>query len=348
MICRRIAREGPEHRDLAPGEPGLDHEGVVAVALGLSPEQRHDQRLDPLLQSIDLDAAAALSLQRHVMQPDTAALVAAARLDPIGPLVDDGEAEILEKRHALRERARRAAGEDLEAGSRRCLAIAAVEVDAARAIRREALDAGDVGKTIRRIERLAIGGAEGLAIAGVERCGGSGILGGLQNLLQTVGPGSHDLADCSFEFVARDIGRLALVAADDVMGAGKEAIGIGRVGGGKPALIDLGQILAHLAADGRVVAILRDIDQNGNETIELVDPRQRSDARPFRELQDIQREFQQRVFIDLEELVPRIALHHMAEATSRIAVIGEAGALEDARHLVTDIGDRAGGGIIGR
>ena len=78
-----------------------------------------------------------------------------------------------------------------------------------------------------------------------------------------------------------DLRRLAAGAADDEMHAGQPAFRKGRIVGRQAAFEDCLQIGADLLAHDAVVAVARDEDENGNETIELVDAHQRPDARPL-------------------------------------------------------------------
>src|SRR6266478_9961140 len=66
---------------------------------------------------------------------------------------------------------------------------------------------------------------------------------------------------------------------------------------------------AHRAA----IALARHVDQDGGEAIETVAPRQYPYPRPLVELEHRQRELIERVLVDLEQLVARIAFQHVEE-----------------------------------
>ena len=97
-------------------------------------------------------------------------------------------------------------------------------------------------------EGLAIGGAERVGVAGGERAGARPADADVERVAQGVRPGAHDVGDALLERLAGDLRRLALVAADDVVGARERAFRIGRIGGGEAALEDAGEEFADAAA----------------------------------------------------------------------------------------------------
>ena len=126
----QVARQGPHHRHLAPAHPAAQDQGVVAVRFGASAQHRHERGLEPLLEiGVDGDRPPVGGLQRHVVQPDGRRRRPRARRDAVGALVDDAEAVILDHRHAVGQRQRRALGEDLQVEAVRLLAVAAIDVD---------------------------------------------------------------------------------------------------------------------------------------------------------------------------------------------------------------------------
>ena len=346
----QIAAERPQQGSLAPGKAGSEDELVEAVGFGEAAELRHQRRLDRRIEMLDVDLPAAGAFQRHVVQPDTRIGAGRAVLlgsDVEGALVDNAEAHILQHRHALGERDRGAAREQLEIGSGRPVAVAAIEIDRTRPLRRQLLQHVDVDQRILGRVALAIGGAEGLGIAlGEGPGGGTGLLR-VERVLEAVAPGADDRGDAGFQRVAVDLGRATLVAPDDVVGAGERSLRIGRIGGGDAALVDAGEEFADAPAHRGVVTILRDEDERRDEAVELVGAGERADARPLGQLHDVEGEALQRLDIDLEELVAREGVEHVVERATGIARRVEAGALEHARDLETQIRDGAGAAGIG-
>ena len=151
-----------------------------------------------------------------------------------------------------------------------------------------------------------------------------------------------------FSSVSRgDLRRLALVAADDVMGARERAFRIGRIGGGDAALEDAGQELADAAARIGVVAVLRHEDEHRDEAVELVArasarTRGRSDRFMMSRAKSVER-----VLVDLEQFVARIVFENVAQRAARIARRVEARARDDLLDLVAQIRHFAGGVGVG-
>ncbi len=131
------------------------------------------------------------------------------------------------------------------------------------------------------------------------------------------------------------------------MHAHQQAFGKERIEGAHAALVGGGEIIADRRADAAVEAIARHIDENRDEAVEAVAPRQHAHARPFVELQDGEREFVERVLVDLKQLVARIGLQHIHQRLAGMAVLIEPGAADDLIDLAPQIRDRAGRARIG-
>ena len=129
---------------------------------------------------------------------------------------------------------------------------------------------------------------------------------GGERLVQAVGPAAHDVFDRAVERGAVDIRRFALVAADDEVDAHQRAFREERIEGAHAAVEGRGEILADPRPDLAVVAVARNVDQDRDEAVEAVAPRQHAHARALVELQDGERELIERVFVDLEQFVARI------------------------------------------
>ena len=340
------ARDGAQQRHVAPGEPGREHEPVVAVVLGGAAHDGKKTGLERFLAVGKLDRLTRGAFEHHVVEPD---LRGVARLDVIGALVDHAEAHVFQDRHARRERDRFFAGEDLEPGGGLRLAGIAIELDAERALPRQALDDAHVGNRAGRRIDFAVVDRERVAVAGGQRVAAFAVVRGSDRRLEPVPPAAHDPFNRALEALAIRIGGLAGVALDDEMHAHQRAFGEERVEGAHAALIGHGQIVADLSPDAAVIALARDIDEHRHEAVEAVAPRQHAHARPLVELQDRERNLIKRLVVDLEQLVARIGLQHVDQRLAGMALRVEAGAADDVIDLAPQIGNGAGrAGVGGR
>ena len=337
----QVAGHRPDHGDVAPAEPGFEDERVERVRFGEAAEQGQQRRLDRALDGGDVEGAAAGPLQRHVVQPDAGAPIGAGRRHVVGALVDDAEAEILEERHPFGQEQAGSGREDLQVDARLRIAFAPVEVDGARPRVGQALERLDVGDGVLGVEGFAIGGVEGVAVARRERTGAPAPDPVGERLAEAVAPRARDRGDAVFQDVALDNRRRAFVAADDVVGSGQEPFRIGRVSGRQAAVVNGRQELADAAADGGIVAVLGDEDEDGHEAIELIDAGEGADARPLRQVHDLDGEAVERVLVDLEQLVARIGVEHVEKRAAGMAARVEAGSGDHLRHLEAEIGHRA-------
>jgi hypothetical protein len=325
--------------------PGLQHEAVEAVGFGQSPEQGEQGRLDEILDLVDLDRSAGGALQGHVVEPHP--VRQAGGDHPVGALVDHPEAEVFQQGHPVGERQRQAAREDLEVDAGLVVAVAAVEVHGPRARLRELLEKADVLDGLLGPEGLPIGGAEGVRIAGRQGARPRAADGVGELIAQGIAPGADDAGDALLQGLLGHLRRLALVAADDVVGARQGPFRIGRVGRRHAALVDAREELPDADAHAGVVAVLRHEDEHRHEAVELVGAGQRPHAGALRQVHDVDGEVVERLLVDLEQLVAGIALEHVEERAARIARRIEAGAGDDLRHLVAKIRHLAGGVGVG-
>ena len=125
------------------------------------------------------------------------------------------------------------------------------------------------------------------------------------------------------------------------MDARERALGLRDIGGGHAAAIGRGEIGADAHPHVGVVFVAGDEDEDGDEAVELVRPRQSADARALVEHQDLDDEAVERLDVDLPQLVARIFLQDMDDRLAGMAFRVEAGALEDLGDLVAQIGDLA-------
>src|SRR3546814_16563432 len=66
----QVLRIGAQHRDLAPGQAGPQHQPVEAVVLHAPVPHRREGFLERLLDPAELDVAAVAPAQREVVDPD--------------------------------------------------------------------------------------------------------------------------------------------------------------------------------------------------------------------------------------------------------------------------------------
>ena len=332
-----VAGIGTQDIGLARCKGGFRHQHVEAVALQLAGENTVERGFERAFERGNIDRAALGALKRHIVQPMRRGALTLGH-DAVGPLVDDGEAEVFQHWHAARERNRVGVGEDLEAGAVLVVASLAIEIEGEGRLVVQALQRRDVDDRFRGREGLAIGGIEGIrpgAAPGSDlvcRC-----LHG-EAIAEIVGPGADDGGDIGLQRLAGDHRGFPLDAANDVMRAREWTFGIGGIGSREPPVVDLREVSADPETHAGIVAILRDIDHHGDEAVEAICPRQRPETRPLGKREHVHREAEQRVEIDLKQLVTRIAFEHVRQCLAGMAGRIEPGAIEHARDLVPEIG----------
>ena len=126
------------------------------------------------------------------------------------------------------------------------------------------------------------------------------------------------------------------------MHAHQRAFGEGRIERRDPALVDAGEIGADGRARRGVVALARHEHHDRDEAVEAIAPRQHAHARALVEMHDGEHELEQRVLVDLEQLVARVMLQHGRERLAGMAVRIEAGAAHQVVDLAPQIRDGAG------
>ena len=317
-----IFRQGAEQFDVDPVQAGLGGELVEAVAFGGAAPDREDALFDEAGVG---QLGAGRRFQHHVVHPGVADAIGG---DGVGRLVDDAEAEVFQHRHAGRERDGGAAMVDLEAIAA-VIAVAGAELDGDGAVVGEAIDDADIGE--RLLGRVAglVAGREGVAI-GLDEAAVVGERGEL------VAEAEGQFGDGVFEFVAVGSRRRAAIAADDEMDADEVAFGEARIVGRDAAVIDGLQVLADAGADVAVVAVAGDEDQDRDEVVEAVDAGEDPDARPVDEGGDGGGEFEELVFVDLEQFVARVGIERVHQRLAGMACRIEGGAAHDLGNLAPD------------
>ena len=144
------ARQRADQRHVAPAERTGQRERVIAVVLGGAAHHHQEGGFQPRLVGVEIDEAAVVALEQHVVQPEAFAIL---RRDAIGALVDHAEAHVLQHRHALRQRQRPRQAPHLQADLAALFRVAVAEIDAERPLRGERFDHADVvGGGGRRID----------------------------------------------------------------------------------------------------------------------------------------------------------------------------------------------------
>ena len=111
------------------------------------------------------------------------------------------------------------------------------------------------------------------------------------------------------------------------MDARQAAFREGRIVGREAAVEDGLEIGADLLAHDGIVAVARHEDDDRDETVELVDARQRPDARPLDQAEDRFGMLAQGRHGDLEQFVARIGFEHVGQRLAGMVVGIEAGLL---------------------
>ncbi len=344
----QIARQGAQQRHLPPCQPGDEHQRVVAVVLGVGAHDGGEAVVEPPLGGFEIDRTVPDEFQQHVVQPELLR-VRAAGLGVIGALVDDPEPHVLEHRHALRQRQRAAVAPQLEA-SRADIVVAgsALEVDAERGVGRHRLEGRDVLHRGRGSKGVAIGRRKCPAVTGEEIAGQDRIVDAGERLEQEIRPRLREARHFGFEPRAVRMGEFAVGARDDEMHADQRTFREVRHERRDLAVERGRQQPADGGTRSAAVRLARHVDQDGDEALEPVVARQHPHARPFAELQDDRREVEQRLLVDLEQLVARIGIQHVGERLAGMAVGAVSGAREDAGDLAAQVGNVAGRAGIGR
>ena len=344
----QVATERPEEGGLPPEEGGFEDEAVVAIGFRGSVGDGEHRSLERPFQGVEIDRDTGGALDQHVVQPDSGAVFDPCRHDPIGALVDDAEAEILQAGHPVGQGDGGAPREDLQPDLRGRVALSAAELHGPRLAVAEALEDRHVGDCDLRLEIVPVGGRERVAVAGGQHARLVAAVSLRERLAQCVAPGPDQGGDAGFE------GRWVLLRAarvgqaDDVVDPGEGALRIVRVGGTQPAAIGLGEVGADPASYRRIVAVLRNVDEERHEAAEPVRAREHAHSRPVGQSCDGQGEPVEPLDVDLEQIVARIALQYREEASPSMARRVETGALDHRLHLPAQDRNLAGGAGIGR
>ena len=256
------------------------------------------------------------------------------------------EAEILEHRHAARERDGAVTRENLDTDFRGIVGVAAIGARDHGPAGAEGGHAGDVAQGFVRREGFAVGGVEGADEGAGPFPVAAGQVGTHQQVPETLVPGAGERDDLVFDLGGvrlRMAGREADLEVHARHRAGVEV----RLEGAQFALVGLGEHGAHALAQGGVIGFARDEDERGDEPVELVAAQE--DFRPGTADQ-VERAHHHRAKqgrAGLEEFVARPGLDQVGERLFRVSARGGAGGGHDLLHAAAHEGNRARGLVIG-
>ena len=156
-----------------------------------------------------------------------------------------------------------------------------------------------------------------------------------QGITQTIVPGPHGLCDELFELIHIDLGGCARGQAHDHMDARERGLGELYLRFDRRCVQPLAHQIFDLVADLRVIAVARDEDHAGVETIECVAAHEYAYAIPLVEIDDAAHDTNQVGHARLEELIAWIRLEHMNHGLAVVAGRIEPEMIDDALDLVT-------------
>ena len=304
----QIAGIGPQHRCFPCRQFRQQDETVEGVVVRPSSEGGQKGLLKPPGVPFESEGGLVAQLKFHVVQDHGVQVVVGTDVDVECLLADDAEAEILQKRHAARQGQMFGLVEDLQPQRRLVVARAGVEGDPDRVARGAGCEMAKIRTRLFRRE----GFLEGL----VDRETHSLFAQRREALL----PGRGDQPDRLLEFCLGNPRRATATATDDDVDARHAAFRESRIIGRDMPVIDAREMVAHLLAHQRVVVFARDIDDDRNETVEVIDAGQDPDPRPLAQLHDLLAETHQCRHVDLEEIIPGIGFQRVVEHSTGMAV----------------------------
>jgi hypothetical protein len=335
----QVLRDRAQDDDLTPGELRGEDEPVEAVGLGAAVPDRGDRALEEVTQLV----VRALLPDRGVGNAQAEVVDVQARSVGAGDLervlVDDLDAHVGEDRQHVGQR-EGVDPEELEAPDGVGRLRRPVEGDARAGARAEPVEVGEVGHALAHREGLLVGGRERATEAVEQPVALLLAVLGAQGVTEAVGPRAADLDEALLEQVllgaVEPTDPLATLDAHDELQPrqGRLADARGELDG-LPAEGVLEQV-GHLHANGRVVAVARDVDQAGDEAAEVVLADEQLGAAPLLQLGDGHRRLVELLDAGLDQLVARVALEDTEEVLAGVAVVGHAGAVEHALNLLGD------------
>ncbi len=334
----QVARDGPQHGDVAPVEPRAQHQAVEAVALDLAPPDARERILEALSHLAHVELAAGRVVDAEVVDPGRRPV---ARRDLVGPLVARPQPHALEHRQDRRERQRLAAAVELAAQRARGGLERAVEADRELLVRREPLDSPDVHDRRARKPVLAVADRKRIAVAAVQR--GAVLLSELveQCFAQVVGPRAGRLHDPRLDRGRVVGGQPARPHPHREVDAHEHRLRQAQLEVDALGVERLGQDLLDALPVARVEAVAREEHEAGDVALEGVAADEHPHALALPEREDAHGELEQLVRGNLEELVARVGVEDLQQRLLRVAGGRERGARDDRLDLAPDDRDLA-------
>ena len=323
---------GAHDGDLAPVEAGQHHQGAEAVVLGLAAPHRADGVGEPLGQGAQQGELHGGDGDAEVVDPGRRG---ADPLDLVGPLVDDGDAHVLQDREHLGQQQPLAHPVDAQAALAERRAGRRPQPQG-QLTRVQAVEPLEVGDGLLGGEVLLVGGREGVGHPG-EHLLGLGAVPGGQCVAEIVGPAAGGGGELGLQRLDVDRHRLGGAAlgdrhADDEVQPGQHRLrGSGRVLDARAAQPLQQQLLHGQPHLGRV-PVPRQVDQRRPEPAGRVAAQEQPGLAPLLQVLHGQRDRQQLVGADLQQLVARIGLEDLEQLLAGVAVERHPGAGDDLFH----------------
>ena len=338
-----VAAVRPKHGDFPPREARGQHEGVEAVALGVA-FPRRDERLLEGMASVTARTGASWEPQPEVVDPRSQAAITA---DLVGPLVHDGDPEIVEQRQHVGERDRLACAEQLHPHRALVGFEGSVEVD--RQARPETtLEPVDVVDSYCRSMVLTVGARKRVAVE-VEQLEAGGFAVVLhERCTELLAPPSGDVGDTVLERVEVNVDDRRRVGEDDHVHARQDSAADLAVEHALRGVVGVEEQILDAPTDLGAVTISRhEHEARGVPAID-VSPGEQLDPLAFPQVQDALGDPRQVIDIGVEQLVAWITFENRQQRRTVVSRRTMAEPFEDRLDLAPHHGDIEGGDGVDR
>ena len=136
-------RQRADQRHVAPGQAAGQRQRVVTVVLGAAAHHHQKRGFKPAFGAGQIDHAAVMAFQQHVVEPDFVAVLA-RRGDQISALVDHPETHVFQHGNAFRQRQRTGETPHFQADRLLLFLEPVMEIDIERAPRAQTFDHADI------------------------------------------------------------------------------------------------------------------------------------------------------------------------------------------------------------
>ena len=336
---------GAQHHHLTPGQVGLEHQLVEAVAFDFAAVNPLEGVFETGMIGVFVEPGPILDQGFEVAHPHLFA--GSGRIDLEGILRNHPQAHVFEHRQDVRKWAMAAQLEGAQVETVVPRAVDFVEAQGKFARFQGFFDLRDVERGVDRRHELLVRRRKGAGIPPPGEAPGIVAARTHQRLPQLIAPGADGLGQSFFDLLDHKGRDLPRGGFDDVLQLRHRTIGDAAVGGrhltAEHGFEDVLDFEAHL---GRV-ALARHINQAGHEPFLVVAAHQKRQARPQLQLEDTQREVVEVVLADLEQLVARVFLDNVAQRLGVVAVGQETRPFHHPLHLAAHQRDLAGADVVG-